>query len=356
MRKFLKILIGTIILLLLIGAVGAFIFYKWYEDAIYTAPSTSADPQILITVEEGDGLFDISKELETSGHLKSDLALRIYLRLNPTDVKVVEGRYRIPKNLAVRELLTLIDKGPIIESVNVRFREGTRMDEFGQVLVSALKDFPEAAFKIDEFNDITNNPDKYTFNGVTAEYLKTVKPAGKSLEGFLFPDTYTVGIDATAQMVVELLVSTQVQKLTAAGVDYKTAKGRLGSFYDNLILASIVERESISATESPTIADIFTKRLRTGEIIGADATLLYPLKNWAHQITAAELRDRNNPYNTRARTGLVPTPICNPSIASITATLNPATTPYLYFLHTADGRTFFARTLSEHNANVRRYL
>lgn len=356
MRKTFKIVLIILVVMLVLTGIGAFVAYKWYDDAIYTAPTTEVEPRANIVVKEGDSLLDITPALETSGHIKSDLALKIYLRLNPTEIKLVEGRYHIPKNLTIPALIAKFNQGPVIESISIRFREGTRMDEFGAKIVTAFTDFPEAKFRLEEFADITNNPDKYTFKGAAGEYIKAVKPAGKSLEGFLFPDTYTIGVDASTQVIVELLVATQAQKLAAAGIDYKTNKGQLGSFYDNLILASIVEKESISATESAIIADLFIRRLKRGEILGSDATLLYPPRNWSHQITAAELRDASNLYNTRARAGLIPTPICNSSLSSIKATFSPTPNQYNFFLHSADGQTHYARTLSEHNANVRKYL
>jgi len=356
MRKFLKISAIILAILLVISGIAAFVGYKWYENAVYTAPTNEPEPRATVLIKDGDSLLDITPELEKSGHIKSELALKVYLRFNPTTVKLVKGRYRIPHNLNIPDLLKKLNEGPVIETVTMRFREGTRMDEFGPVIVKAFSDFPEARFKIEEFTDITNNPDKYTFTGTAGEYLKAVKPAGKSLEGLMFPDTYNIGVDAPTQAIVELLIATQIQKLTAAGIDYKTNKGQLGSFYNSLIIASIVERESTKASESPLVADIFIRRIKGGDMLGADATLLYPPRNWSYKITAKDLRDTSNVYNSRARVGLIPTPICNPSLSSIKATFAPEANKYYYFLHSADGTTYFARTFAEHSANARKYL
>lgn len=356
MRKFIKIVLFIFFILLVVAGIGAYLGYRWYQDAIFTAPLSSAEPVATIELKEGEGLFDIAKQLETSGQIKSELALRIYLRLNPLiRVELEKGKYKIPSNFTVPEVIDLLNEGPVKESISVRVREGNRLDEVASKLAQAYAPFPEAAFKLDDFNDIINNPDKYTFAEPVATYLKTVKPAGKTLEGFLFPDTYTLGIDAPTKAIVELFINTQIRRLTDAGIDYKTNKGQLNSFYDNLIMASIVEREAKS-DERPIIADIFVRRFKRGEILGADATSLYPVKNWSHVLTAAELRDTTNPYNTRARAGLPPTPICAPSLSALQAAFNPQPNQYVYFLHGKDGNTYFARTLSEHSANIRKYL
>src|SRR5690606_394733 len=107
------------------------------------------------------------------------------------------------------------------------------------------------------------------------------------------------------------------------------------SEYEALTLAAIVERESYSGEERPIIAEILLKRLRTGEILGTDATLQYALgysaeegRWWKQGITIEDL-DLDSPYNTRRRTGLPPAPICNPGIEAIQAVAEPKDTPYL---------------------------
>jgi UPF0755 protein len=122
-----------------------------------------------------------------------------------------------------------------------------------------------------------------------------------------------------------------------------------------MILASLVEREGYTNDDRPIIADILQRRLEEGWLLQVDATLLYPVKDWKHEITQVD-KDNNNPYNTYRYPGLPPTPICNPGLQSINAVRNPQSNNYYYYIHEEDGTPHYSETLSEHNENVNRYL
>jgi UPF0755 protein len=355
-RSKLKIFGCVLLVLVAIAAAAAGGAYLWYKDAIYTAPQVAAEPRFTLTVNEGQSLLDIAPQLEKEKVIKSTLALRAYLFLEKPSVNLLKGKYLFERNLNVPEVLQVIAKGPVKQTVTARLQEGTRFDEYAPRLTTAFAEIPDRKFDTAEFNNIAANPDSIKFSAKVDAYLKAVKPAGKSLEGFLHPDTYVIGSDATAKDVIDLMISTQLRRLEENNIDYKTAKGRLGNFYQVLTMASIVERESKAGEERRIISDLFMRRLANGEILGADATTLYPFKDWKHALTIAELRDTSNLYNTRARRGLVPTPICNPSLDAIKAVLNPTANQYVYFLHGKDGKTYFARTYAEHQRNISRYL
>jgi uncharacterized YceG family protein len=167
-------------------------------------------------------------------------------------------------------------------------------------------------------------------------------PAGfgspTSMEGFLFPATYSVSRhERPAALVAQQLAAFQ----NAFGnVDMSYAASKNLTPYDVLTIASMIEREAHVAKDRPLIAAVIYNRLHLGMTLGIDATLLYEQGSWSHQLTVSEL-DANTPYNTRLRPGLPPTPICNPGLASLRAAAHPAKVDYLYYVAQGDSGTHY---------------
>ena len=187
------------------------------------------------------------------------------------------------------------------------------------------------------------------------------RPDGATLEGYLFPDTYTVSSDTTPEDAVYQMLSAFDQRFTQDLRD-RAAQMNL-SIHQVVTLASIVEREAGVAKERPTIAAVYLNRLEAGMMLQADPTVQYVLGTEADwwpvlepdQTTSAEA---DSPYNTYLNDGLPPGPICSPSYDSIYAVLNPDPVDYLYFVAKNDGSNehVFATTLDEQNANIETYL
>ena len=155
-------------------------------------------------------------------------------------------------------------------------------------------------------------------------------PKGTSaLEGFLFPATYELRPDQTASTLVSQQLAAFKQNF--AGVSLKRAKRKNLTAYDVLTIASMIEREAAVARERRLVAAVIYNRLKAGMALGIDATLRYELNDWTNPLRASQLA-RDTPFNTRTRTGLPPTPIGNPGLASIRAAANPANVPYLYYV------------------------
>jgi UPF0755 protein len=183
-------------------------------------------------------------------------------------------------------------------------------------------------------------------------------PLGSSLEGFLFPATYTLPADAPA----DELINRMLQNFNAQVTDQmKADAAKQGlTLYQAVTLASIVEREAVVADERPLIAGLYLNRLRKSMTLDADPTVQYPLGNtrdpatWWPQISVDDYRNVNSPYNTYLNPGLPPGPIANPGLSSIRAVIYPQASEYLYFRATCtgDGRHKFAATLAEQQANA----
>jgi UPF0755 protein len=153
----------------------------------------------------------------------------------------------------------------------------------------------------------------------------------ENLEGFLFPKTYEVLPQYSAQNVIEMFLS-QYQ-LETSSLDYKFAADNNFTAYDILKIASMIEKEAYLPEERPLISSVIYNRLKINMSLGIDATLTYFLDKWDSPLTESDLKT-DTLFNTRLHTGLPPTPICNPGLESIKAAINPAQTDYLYYVVT----------------------
>lgn len=180
-------------------------------------------------------------------------------------------------------------------------------------------------------------------------FLKNVS----SIEGFLYPDTYRIAKNADGKMILDRLLSEFQKKI---GNSY-TSLGNIA--YQDLILASIVEREERDSTQKPIVADILAKRVKEKTPMGADATVCYGYAKTQKQCTPAFIGSvihEKSPYNTRNKQGYPPTPIASISLDTWNAVLQRQPSPYYYYLHDSDGKIHFAKTLEEHNINKSKYV
>lgn len=192
-----------------------------------------------------------------------------------------------------------------------------------------------------------------------ARYLELTAPSARgagiagrtaptSLEGYLFPATYSIGTETTE----DFLVDQQLRAFTRAfaGVDMRYARSKNLDRNDVVIIASMVEREVQVAAERPIVAGVIYNRLKRGMRLDIDATVQYAKGDWS-QLTAGDLRSAS-PYNTRRFPGLPPGPICNPGAASLAAAAHPAQHDFLYYVAKGDGsgRHTFVRTYQEFQA------
>ncbi len=245
---------------------------------------------------------------------------------------------------------------PVVEpvpEVAVTFPEGWRSEEMALRLVE---------------KGILRRPSEYlqAADIASSEIRETYGlPAGASLAGLLFPDTYRFELATPASVVIE--------KQLAAFMA-RTAEIRLT--YDTIILASIVEREARFDEDRAPIAGVYTNRLTAGMPLQADPTVQFAKAaslgadcltstgidapgcagfDWWPTVLRADLQGIESPFNTYRVTGLPPEPICNPGLASLVAAATPADHDYVYFVTDKDGHAHFAKTLAEHNANVAKY-
>jgi len=305
MKKLL--LMPLAVALVIAGAVG------WFY--LNSKPVSSDKNFKDFLIVKGSGASQIGNKLYKEGLIKSPLAFKIYVQIAGKAGKILAGEYRLAPNLSLFEIANQLGKGPI--EVWVTIPEGLRREEVADRFSKSLvKD-----------------------EGFVQEFLSL----SDGEEGYLFPDTYLFPKTASASAVINKM---------KAVFDSKTSQ--MGLTRDQVILASLIERETKTAEERPIVAGILTNRLEAGMTLQVDATIQYAKGNWEPVVSA----DKNisSPYNTYKFAGLPPGPIASPGLSSLQAAANPADTDYFYYLHDSKGKIYYARTLAAHNENIRKYL
>lgn len=248
---------------------------------------------------------------------------------------LIAGRYRLRKGMPVAHLVDLLAKGP--PEVRVTFPEGFTAEEMAEVL--------------EHFG--VCRKEEYLFWVRHPEFFgKPWLSEAKTLEGFLFPDTYSFQVPTLPQDVIAV----QLFRFEGLVLPLLEGKDPSLSLCDIITLSSIVEKEAKWNDEKPLVASVFLNRLKKKMRLESCATVVYALKKEkgivVHTLTREDL-SFPSPFNTYLHGGLPPHPICNPGLSSIEAVLYPTETDYLYFVLQENGRHAFARTYEEHLLNKR---
>lgn len=302
----------------------------------------------------GESPTEIANRLEQEGLIHNARALRDYLVYAGLDTSLQAGEYQLSpaaSPLAIAQQLQ--DATP--SQVTFNILPGWRMEEIASALPTSGLEFSAA-----ELLNTANLPGDLATSDATPALssLLAELPAGASLEGFLFPSSYTVDRTINAQEFVTELVENFANQL---GAELRQGFERQGlSLFEAVSLASIVQREAIVEEEMPMIASVFLNRLSAGIKLDADPTVQYAVgfnaeQNtwWTVPLSAADLAI-SSPYNTYQNLGLPPGPIANPGLKALQAVALPAQTPYYYFRAACDGsgRHTFAETYEQHLQNA----
>ena len=316
------------------------------KDEIDTPPSGSSEP-IEFTIQPGESAATIGSRLERLGIIRDAELFRLLLRYWGLDQQLEAGDYALSGNMPMSEVVTQLRRGRLLAKT-VTIREGLRAEEVAYLLAS------EGLVDQEEFINLVRG-DTFQY-----DFLRD-RPASapSTLEGFLFPDTYEFVVSISATQLIDTMLQNFDRRVTIEMRQRALDQGL--TLYEALAVASIVEREAVLAEERPVIASVYLNRLRKGIYLEADPTVQYgkgydvAAGRWWPQITAADLRTVDSPYNTYIHPGLPPGPICSPGLASIEAVLQPAETNYLFFLAKGDGSHVFAETFEEHLQNQAKY-
>ncbi|MBN2829798.1 MAG: endolytic transglycosylase MltG [Candidatus Cloacimonetes bacterium] len=284
----------------------------------------------VIKIEKGETAIDVAKKLSDAKLIKYPITFKIVAALTKSDKKLKPGKYIFDDECNVFIALDKITSGDY-ELRRVTIPEGLSLDKTLNIISNMLV-IPRAVL------------DSLAVNSQFCERLTGLKIP--NLEGFLYPETYLFEDDTKADEALETMVKLALKKFKEAEV------GRLEqlSYYQTIILASIVEAEAKNRDEMPLIADVYLKRLKLKMKLGASPTIQYLLEKKGVHRDFLYYKDTeiDSPYNTYLYLGLPPTPICSPSLYAVNAVLNPAKTDYLYFFADGKGGHIFTTSYQEH--------
>lgn len=330
----------SVIILALMVVVGGF-FYVF--DQTYLAAGPSVEKKTVI-IEKGDNALVVGAKLSEAGVITGKYYLAFYLFNKHQLHSLVAGVYDFVSGLKIPEVASIITGGEIASTrIPVTFPEGWTVKQMAERLDAN-------GFSGSDFLATVNNPS----DELKARYafLSDV-PKGKTLEGFLFPDTYYFAKDAGAQDIIDKILKNFDSKMTEKMRSDISAQKK--TLYDILTMASIIEGEVTTDGDRKIVSGLFWQRIQNGQALGSDATLEYILGGNKRQHSIAETKT-NSPYNTYLYKGLPPGPVSNPGISAIIAAIDPADTQFNYFLSDPKtGKTIFAKTFDEHIANKAKY-
>jgi UPF0755 protein len=311
------------------------------------APVSNDNSQIALKILPGDSFNMIVSQLKEKELIKNKLAFKILAILSGKAHQIKPGEYLLNRSLSSREIIKILVKGP--EEIAVTIIPGKTLKEIDDLLSKNKIIQKGELINLDINTVYLTNPSKYFF----LENKKT-------LEGFLLPDTYRFLTGESPKNVAFKILDNFLEKaLPILEKDDKIEENR-EILYQDLILASCVEKEVPVFEDQKIAAGILKKRLEIGMPLQVDATVLYAKCdgrfNNCSSLRGSDLKI-DSPYNTYLFKGLPPAPISNPAISTIEAVINSTDSPYLYYLSVPNTNiTIFSKTLEEHNHNRLQYL
>ena len=330
--KWIKRLFLFAVLVAVIAGAGGYWLYRQVIEPYRGYDSA----EVFVDIPSGSGPARIGDKLVDAGVVRDRTIFRVALFISGRARALKAGEYRFTAPMHALDVIDKIARGDVYKRL-LTFREGLTIAEMAQV-------FEEKGFgKATEFQKAAAN----------VTLIADLDPSARDLEGYLFPETYSLPRDTPASVVVEQMVAGFKNALTP---EMRTAAETDGLSVRQLVtLASLVEKETGAGDERPLVAAVYRNRLRIRMPMQADPTVIYALQKagqYNGNLTREHLRELDSPYNTYKYAGLPPGPIAAPGRASLQAAAKPADVDYLYFVSKNDGTHVFASTLDEHNRNV----
>lgn len=295
----------------------------------------------IFEVPKGANARSIGPKLEEAGLIGDARYWRAYLKLRDAGGCLKAGRFELSRSQSMPEIMATLCGVPLSDAVAFTVVEGWRIQEIDAALAS--RGWASAG----EYSQAAHTPDAFDLPGGLQSLI--------SLEGLLFPDTYMVEPDRfeVHEFIQRQLNALDSRFITPRADILSTMKRGL---YPILIMASLVEREEPKEANMPVVAGVLWKRLDNRWNLGVDATSRYTLEVWNdRRAFLGKLRDSSDPYNTRLRSGLPPTPIGSPGLQALSASLSSQTSDYWYYLHDSKGQIHLSRSAKEHEAFRKRY-
>lgn len=313
------------IIVLMFTAFAAAGGYVWYQQQL-RAPENKSSESVYVEISPGMSSADIAEVLESHGLVKSGVAFRLHARLSNLSGDIKAGFYRLSSDLSTPEILQKVTEGEVAQRI-VRIPGGVTLLDIAEIL---------------EKNGFSRAEVQRALSSEQDSPILKHKPSDATLEGYLYPDTYHIAPDSSAEELIAMILSNTELKIDN---DMRSVWQKKGlNIHTGLTLASIVQKEASDQTDQAQIAQVFYSRLEQGLKLEADPTYLY----------AARITGRrgdtgiDSPYNTYKHKGLPPGPISNVEEGALAAVTKPADTDYLFFVTGKDGVTRFSKNKEQH--------
>jgi len=332
--KKLAIVLGVVLLLVVLAIAGGVIAFERALDR----PGTGQG-KVAFSVPKGARAATVGKLLMDAGLIDNERVWRYHVKRRG-GLSLKAGRYELDRAASLRQLAKALEQNPLPEDVPFKMLEGWRLRDTDAALVE------KGWIKPGDYITMASTP---------ANFTAPFELPKKTLEGYLYPETYAVVPDP-----FDLKKLIQRQLDTFGERFYKphqqeVAQGKR-TLHEIVTLASLLEREEPTPEQRPLVAGILYRRLDTDTPLGVDATSRYELADWNdRQAFLPKLRDESDPYNSRYQKGLPPTPIGAPTVESLVAALHPTRSDYWYYLHDSNKVLHPSRNATEHEALRKQY-
>ena len=313
--------------------------HEWLQAKAAETTSTSLAASVKVTISPGMTAAQIGQLLEDKGVIGSASAFVDLVASRGSDAKLLPGTYQLSTKAQLVAIVDKLEKGQAASSASadtfkVTIPEGLAASQVGSLLAKAGNVKAAATYL-----NLSQQPAKFVvpkIGGTEAEVT--------TLEGLLFPDTYELMTgDGPTELIGAQLAA--FAKKTAS-LPWTNAETLGMTPYQIVTVASLVEKEAVTADDRAMVAAVIYNRLKQKMTLGLDVTVRYAVQNWSDPLTDADLKV-DSPYNTRVKKGLPPGPIANPGLVSLNAALQPAEVDYLYFLADKDGKMHFTADYKE---------
>ena len=287
-----------------------------------------------VTIPNGATLGEAADSLRSARVIRSALVFQLSALVSGDGGgEITYGRYFIPRGASTSDILAQLHSGA------GRFHRLTIPEGWGiQQIAKLVHD--SLGIAIDSLVTVTRDSARRSRMHTTAA----------DVEGYLFPATYDFTDGTPASAVVDTMLLTFDRRWKSAWDSTLKAQGR--TRHDLVTLASIVEKEAGRSSDRPLIASVYMNRLKAGQRLQADPTVLYAMGLVSKRVLFADLRI-DSPYNTYRVSGLPPGPIASPGTASLAAAMTPAVSDALFFVAFPDGHSQFTKTFAEHSVAVK---
>lgn len=306
----------------------------WYLSCLFISPGNGS-AVCNISFPPGSGIRKLANELKAGGVIRSSWHFVLMTRLRGDAHRLKAGEYSFNDNMTPDLILKKIVSG------DVDYRKFTLPEGYSIYQAAELLE-QKGAFRKESF--LEKCLDKGLLSRLGLDEV--------SAEGYLYPATYNLSRGGSEEQLLEQMIVQFNKAYTAIQEGERT---RQFSRHEIITLASIIEKEAVSAEEKPIISSVFHNRLRIGMPLQSDPTAVYGVRAFSGKVRKADIQ-RPSPYNTYLKKGLPPGPIGNPGMDAVRAAITPAKTDFLYFVARQDGTHQFSKNLDDHNRAVVRYL